>query len=292
MDCLFVYVARNPIIKFVRARNLREMETRFVNGYCGEILFTAQGHFEKNMSSSTSNLAVYFFHFEDRTPCSSAEGLVGMDPWEDIPLPIDTQLLKMKDNFFSSAPLNPGQLFLGENNVDEIQWSEDKVHITLSRPLLDFVVPQVPMSEEVIAHGIYTTIANLISENLVLYKVFYSKLINTPCCCFSGGGDISFINGIKSAVISTPHFSEEEPHSPLSDGESIVSGCIETKVAERSNKKILGQLVSNMTVCIAKSLEDMTAPDLQSLKVASCYGLILDYVQPIQLYKYSIQILA
>ncbi len=70
--------------------------------------------------------------------------------------------------------------------------------------------------------------------------------------------------------------------------QSIVGGCIETKVAERSKDKILGQLVSSMTVCIAKSLEAMTALDLQSLKVASCDGLILDYLQPIKLYKYSI----
>ncbi len=54
-----------------------------------------------------------------------------------------------------------------------------------------------------------------------------------------------------------------------------------------AERKILDQLVANMTVCIAKSLEIMTSPDLQSLKVASCYGLILDYIQPIQLYKYS-----
>ncbi len=58
------------------------------------------------------------------------------------------------------------------------------------------------------------------------------------------------------------------------------------KVAERLNNN-MGQLVANMTICIAKSIEIMTAPDLQSLKVASCYGLILDYIQPIQLYKYS-----
>ncbi len=69
--------------------------------------------------------------------------------------------------------------------------------------------------------------------------------------------------------------------------QSIVGGCIETKVAERSKDRILGQLVSNMTVCIAKSLEAMTAPDLKSLKVASCYGPILDYLQPIKLHKYS-----
>ncbi len=79
----------------------------------------------------------------------------------------------------------------------------------------------------------------------------------------------------------------EEGTPPLRDDESIVSGCIVTKVADRSKDKILDQLVSNMTVCIAKSLEAMTAPDLKSLKVASCYGLILDYLQPIELYKYS-----
>ncbi len=106
-----------------------------------------------------------------------------------------------------------------------------------------------------------------------LHNLFFSTCVNTPFCTFSGGGDISFINGKNSAVISTPHFSEEGP-PPLSDGESAVSGCIEMKVAER---KILDQLVANMTVCIAKSLEIMTSPDLQSLRVASCYGLILDY---------------
>ena len=38
---------------------------------------------------------------------------------------------------------------------------------------------------------------------------------------------------------------------------------------------------------MAKSLETMMASDLKSMEVASCYGLILDLLQPIQLYKYS-----
>ena len=118
-------------------------------------------------------------------------------------------------------------------------------------------------------HIMFCQIINLLSFPAIDLKVFYSNAIDTSFCCFLGGGDISFINGKNSAVISMPNYSEEGPPSPLRDGESIVSGCIETKAAEWSNDKILGQLVSNMTICIAKSLETMTVLDLKSLKVAS-----------------------
>ncbi len=60
--------------------------------------FTAKGYFQ-NVSSSTSNLAVYFFHFEDRIPCSSAEGLIGMSSVEINQTPFVEQLSKMKDSF-------------------------------------------------------------------------------------------------------------------------------------------------------------------------------------------------
>ncbi len=81
-------------------------------------------------------------------------------------------------------------------------------------------------------HIMFCQIINLLSFPAIDLKVFYSNAIDTSFCCFLGGGDISFINGKNSAVISMPNYSEEGPPSPLRDGESIVSGCIETKAAE------------------------------------------------------------
>ncbi len=241
------------------------METRFVNGYCGEILFTANGYFEKQESSSTSNLAVYFFHFEDRIPCSSAEGLVGIDSFDRYPPPFVEQLLKMKDNLFRVAESNPGQAFLGSNSASEVQWCNKKAVITLE---LDSDV-DVPSSH----------IINLLSVSVIDLKVFHSNSTHRFFAFREEGTLISLMAKIR-LWYSRQFVLKKDLHS-------IVSGCIETKVVERSNDKILGQLVCNMTVCIAKSLEILTAPDLRSLKVASCYGLILDYLQPIQLYKYS-----
>ncbi len=109
---LFVYVSWKPIIKLGYAPYLYRLETQFVNNYCGEILFTANGYFEIQ-SSSTSHLAVYFFHFEDHIPCSSAEGLIGMDSEEIDQTPFFEQLSKIKDNFFTSAKYSPGQAFWG-----------------------------------------------------------------------------------------------------------------------------------------------------------------------------------
>ncbi len=129
MDCLFVYIGENPIIKRGRAPNQHQLETRFVNGYCDEILFTADGHFV-NLSPftvvgcyclstsgvtvyplrvllfihfgcyclSTSGVTVYFFHFEDCIPCSSVEEFKGVN-FSKKPPPIYIQLLKWRTIF-------------------------------------------------------------------------------------------------------------------------------------------------------------------------------------------------
>ena len=109
------------------------------------------------------------------------------------------------------------------------------------------------------------------NADVCISKLFqiYSKTVDVKF--WFSGGDISIIGGKSSGCDHVPRIepgSEDGPPSPLVSGEFIVSGCIEVKIAERSNENIMGQKVSNMTVCVAKSLETVTASDLKSIKVA------------------------
>ena len=108
-------------------------------------------------------------------------------------------------------------------------------------------------------------------------------------CPFSGGGDIAMLSFNNSAVIKTPQFEDIEPNSPLADGEVKVSFDMEFKRSTRSNENLLKQLIANMMVVAAMSLEKVCNECIQSeIKNVSTYGLAVDSILPLQLFKLTI----
>ena len=297
VECLFVYVAIKPIMIKIKVVGGRvELPSQLVNMYYGKTIFKLEGHFQHMQSISEKGFPVYFFHFKKQTPCSSAkvfEDIIDHDPLNETESV--AVLSKMKENIFGGDKPIPGNDYYCPTGVVSIEWSENaRITVTLEQTLM-FSLPVQSFSEELRTQSVHQSIRDAVPKEL-RKRILHSTQVATEFCCFSGGGDICLIGGKTiSGVIQTQTGiqmltgepdSQDEPHSPL-EGELIVSGCIGGKIAERANDKILEQLVANMTVCVAKSLETMTASDLKSMKVASCYGLILDMLQPIQLYKDS-----
>ncbi len=153
MDCLFCLCGCAP--------NQHQLETRFVNGYCDEILFTADGHFV-NLSPFISGVTVYLFHFEDCIPCSSVEEFKGVY-FSKKPPPIYIQLLKMEDNFFTLADFNPGRVILWSSSTSNIKWNEKEVVIKLETSLLQNSVPILATSFRI--RHVTTNIQNNIEDN-------------------------------------------------------------------------------------------------------------------------------
>ena len=101
---------------------------------------------------------------------------------------------------------------------------------------------------------------------------------------FSGGGDISIFGGSKSAVVET--LGLETDLSPKAAGEGQFVFKVDAKYAERNNDKGLKQLLANMLLCTSHSLN--CCEDAQTLESLSFYGLLLDHLLPLQLFKLKV----
>ncbi len=88
----------------------------------------------------------------------------------------------------------------------------------------------------------------------------------------------------NSAVIATQQSKEISV-----DGEVKVSFDMKFKRSERSNKNLVKQLIANMMVVAAMSLEKVCSVHVQSeIKSISTYGLAVDLILPLQLFKLTI----
>ncbi len=108
--------------------------------------------------------------------------------------------------------------------------------------------------------------------------------VGTICsnyCPFSEGGDIAILSFNNSAVIATQQSKEIS-----ADGEVKVSFDMEF---ERRNQNLVKQLIANMMVVAAMSLEQVCSERVQSeIKSISTYGLAADLILPLQLFKLTI----
>ena len=102
------------------------------------------------------------------------------------------------------------------------------------------------------------------------------KVIFVPF--FSGGGDITIFGDGEPAVIGSGAIG-----SPLEEGEGRFLLDIECEVVQSSSDSGMKQLLENMILALSVSLKNHEK--IKDLDSASCYGILLDRVQPIHMFK-------
>ncbi len=183
---------------------------------------------------------------------------------------------------------SPGKSFFRiKNSVTVTKVTNDEVTLTQHN-----IFPSVKEMDEM---STYTVSESSLTKSMI--KVLESNglnllSLNNICsnyCPFSGGGDIAFFSFDNSAVVAIQQINNDRPDSPPADGEVKVSFDIELKRSEQSSENLVKQLLANMMVVAAMSLEKVCLNRVQSeIKSISTYGLSVDLILPLRLFKLTI----
>ncbi len=248
-----------------------------VNGYCGEAKFIdVNGCFHLVGNS-------YIFEFRDQVRCSATDETLHDILFNDIECSYDTNIVEVKSMF--SDDKSPGRAFFEvDKNVsvreesNGIRLFEQYKSMDEYKNLKTFATSEVSLTFSVyqvlIANGIQTLLLDQIQSKQ---------------CPFSGGGDIAFLRSHNSAVVATKFSDDDEPGSPRAEGELKASFDIEFKYADRNCDHLVKQLLSNMMVVAAMTLNKVCMESKQpEIKSISTYGLAVDSLLPMQLFKLTI----
>ena len=162
-------------------------------------------------------------------------------------------------------------------SVDNLEWEE-----------LVALAPVEKGRETEVLYGLDLKMVKCLGkkQNLGL-ELLDTTQIKSEFSPFSGGGNIAFFYADKSAVIQT----RLDPNSPTDDDEAKFSFSCELQLIERSCDDVTQQLLANMIVVAAMSLEKMCRNKMdkvRTMKHLSTYGLTMDLNLPLQLYKLTI----
>ncbi len=115
------------------------------------------------------------------------------------------------------------------------------------------------------------------------------SIANIPLFRGGGGGDILAFRKVTSEAFLIQQYHEYRPNSPsLEEDDYKFAFDIENKINTHDAESLEQQILADMMVTLSMSVDRMCQNcdvHLHSLKTISVYGLSLDHVVPLQLYK-------
>ena len=248
-----------------------------VNGYCGCVLFE-----NTNGVFLLVGEAYILQYTSSRTSCSMTGSALHLALYDNIlprEKPIDDA--KYRESIFNIDE-SPGRAYYRVKPDLKLECEDGKLLIQEEDILLleerAFYLP----SEDSLTRSMVKCLGK--KQNLGL-ELLDTTQIKSEFSPFSGGGDIAFFYADKSALIQT----RLDPNSPTDDDEAKFSFSCE--LIERSCDDVTQQLLANMIVVAAMSLEKMCRNKMdkvRTMKHLSTYGLTMDLNLPLQLYKLTI----